>query len=57
MYFLLVQNNNINNKKINDITKAFINKNPRTDRVQSTRLVLSLALSQFHFSQQYRQIV
>ena len=28
MYFLLVQNNNINNKKINDITKAFIiNKN------------------------------
>ena len=57
MYFLPVQNNNINNKKINDITKAFIiNKNARTDRVQSTRLVLSLPLSQFHFSQQYRQI-
>ena len=46
MYFLPVQNNNINNKKINDITKAFIiNKNARTDRVQSTRLVLSLPLT------------
>lgn len=58
MYFLPVQNNNINNKKINDITKAFIiNKNARTDRVQSPRLVLSLPVSQFHFSQQYQQIV
>lgn len=58
MYFLSVQNNNINNKKINDITKAFIiNKNARTDRVQSPRLVLSLPVSQFHFSQQYQQIV